>query len=366
MPGDIPRRPTIRDVAKAADVSLGTVSKVINSSEHVSDRNRSLVHKAIAELGFEPNTAAQSLKRQRSHSIGLIVPDLQNPFFAQVAEGVHRVARQLDVFTVLGTTNAEQRWEEYYAQTLRARRLDGMILLSGSGKPNIGLAKLAQAGLVVFVDECVPGLDAPFISAANRVGARQVARELLDLGHKRIAIVTGPSWLWTSEQRLSGYREAIASTGLDPDAPLLVSGDYTEEAGYAATQRILADAQAVGITAIIYANDMMALGGMRRLREAGRRIPADMSIIGFDDIPPSGFSVPALTTVAQPGYDMGRAAAQLLLSRIGVCDPPETTTFSVELRLRDSIAAPRDLPVEEAGAGRGRTRIPTVAKAGGV
>ena len=133
------RRPTIRDVAKAAEVSVGTVSAVLNGSVRVNEATRDRIQQCIGALGYEPNTAARSLKRQRSSSIGLIVPDLQNPFFAAVAEGAHFIAQRHDVLMVLGTTGAESRWEEYYAQTLRARRLDGMILLSGSGKPNVGL-----------------------------------------------------------------------------------------------------------------------------------------------------------------------------------------------------------------------------------
>jgi DNA-binding LacI/PurR family transcriptional regulator len=211
------RRPTIREVAKAAEASVGTVSAVINGAPHVTEQTRRRVQQSIADLGYEPNTAARSLKRQRSSSIGLVVPDLHNPFFASVAEGVQKVAQEHDVLMAVGTTGAENEWEEYYAQTLRARRLDGMILLSGSGKPTLGLVKLVESGSVVFVDECVPGLDAPFISAANRTGARQVAQELIRMGHREIAIVAGPPRLWTSQQRLAGYREALAGSGQDPD-----------------------------------------------------------------------------------------------------------------------------------------------------
>lgn len=155
------KRPTIRDVAKVAHVSIGTVSAVVNGGDWVSDKNRQRVLHAIQEIGYEPNIAARSLKRQLASTIGVIIPDLQNPFFAAVAEGVHAVARKNDVFVVLGVTGSEGHWEEYYARSLRARRLDGTILLSGSGRPNVGLVKLVEAGSVVFVDECIPGLDAP-------------------------------------------------------------------------------------------------------------------------------------------------------------------------------------------------------------
>ena len=335
------RRSTIRDVAREAGVSIGTVSAVINNSANVTEKNRQRVLQCIATLDFEPNTAARSLKRQLSSSIGLIMPDLQNPFFASVASGVQAYAQLYDVLMVLGTTGSEIRWEEYYAQSLRTRRLDGMILLSGSGKPTAGLIKLVESGSVVFVDECIPGLDAPFISAANRTGARQVAQELLNAGHRDIAIVAGPLWLWTSQQRLAGYREALASTGRDPDTVPVFSGDYTEESGYRETRSILENARTAVVTAIIYGNDLMAVGGSRLLEEAGRRVPEDISIVGFDDILSSTYMSPSLTTVAQPGYDMGRAASQLLLHKLGLVDEPETTRFATEIKIRKSVAAPR-------------------------
>jgi DNA-binding LacI/PurR family transcriptional regulator len=334
------RRPTIRDVAKAAQTSVGTVSAVINGAAHVMEETRRRIHQSIADLGYEPNTAARSLKRQRSSSIGLVVPDLHNPFFASVAEGVQAVAQEHDMLMVVGTTGAENKWEEYYAQTLRARRLDGMILLSGSGKPTVGLVKLIESGSVVFVDECITGLEAPFISAANRTGARQVAQELIRNGHRDIAIVAGPPWLWTSQQRLAGYREALASGGHDPDDIIVVSGDYTEESGFQATRTILSNPQNANLTAIIYANDLMALGGIRLLREQGLEIPRDISIVGFDDITSSQYVYPALTTVAQPGYEMGQSAAQLLLHKTGQSELPKTTNFATELKIRGSVAIP--------------------------
>lgn len=347
----IKRRPTIREVAKAAQASVGTVSAVINGAPHVMLKTRRRVQQAIVELGYEPNTAARSLKRQRSSSIGLVVPDLHNPFFASVAEGVQAVARGHDVLMVVGTTGAENKWEQYYAQTLRARRLDGMILLSGSGRPTSGLVKLVESGTVVFVDECVPGLEAPFINAANRTGARQVAHELIRHGHRNIGVVAGPPWLWTVQQRLAGYREALAGAGLDPDEIVVVSGDYTEQSGFQATQTILQDPQNYQLTAIVYANDLMAIGGLRCLREQGREIPRDMSIVGFDDITSAQHVFPTLTTVAQPGYEMGKSAAQLLLSRSGLSDPPATTNFATELKIRDSVCAPGScLPTPEVHA----------------
>ena len=342
------RRSTIRDVASGAGVSVGTVSAVINNSLNVTEKNRQAVLQCIAKLDYEPNTAARSLKRQLSSSIGLIVPDLQNPFFTSVAGGVQAFAQLHDVLMVLGTTGSDISWEEYYAQSLRTRRLDGMILLSGSGKPTAGLIKLVESGSVIFVDECVPGLNAPFISATNRKGARQVAQEVLLAGHRKIAIVAGPLWLWTSQQRLAGYREAIAAAGQDPDAVPVFVGDYTEESGYRETRAIMENPRTADSTAIIYGNDLMAVGGSRLLKEAKRDVPDDVSIVGFDDIVSSIYVTPSLTTVAQPGYEMGKAASQLLLHRLGLAEEPATTRFPTELKRRNSVAPPRK-PARSAG-----------------
>ena len=330
---------TIREVARAAGVSIGTVSAVINGRHSVTEKTRQRVQHCIADLGFEPNTAARNLKKHRSSSIGLVVPDLRNPFFASIAEGVHSVARKNDVFMILGASGNESEWEEYYAQSLRARRLDGMILVSGSGLPNVGLVKLVDTGSVVFVDECVPGLDAPFVHSDNRRGARLVAQELLHRGHRDIGIVAGPSWLWTGQDRLAGYREAIAAAGLDPDEVPVFAGDYSEHAGYRGTETLLKTSRQC-LTGLIYANDMMAIGGMRYLTEQGICVPDDISIVGFDDISSAQHMAPPLTTVAQPGFAMGEAAARLLLHQFGMIEHPETISFFTEIKIRQSVAEP--------------------------
>lgn len=331
-------RPTIRDVARIAGVSIGTVSAVINGGVVAPDTRRHVLN-CIAELGFEPNNAARTLKRGRISSIGLIVPDLDNPFFAAVAEGVQQAAAGEDVLMVLCITSSSAEREDYYAQILRTKRLDGVVYLSGSGMPSASLLQLARRGAVVFVDERLPGVDAPFVTAQNLVGARILAKSVLAAGHRRLAIVGGPPRLWTSEQRLAGYREAIASVGLDPDTIECVGGDYSERSGYQIASRFLALEPAKRPTALLCANDLMAMGAIRRCRELGLRIPADISITGFDDIPSSEFLDPPLTTVAQPGRQMGEAAAQLLMQAVGLSKTgPAQIEFATAVNLRGSVA----------------------------
>lgn len=334
-------RPTIRDVAKAAGVSIGTVSAVINNRSLVADETRRRVQSRINEMGFEPNNSARSLKRGRISSIGFVVPDLGNPFFAAVAEGIQQAIADRDILLVLCLTWARAERENYYAQVLRTQRLDGVIYLSGTGLPSSSLMELAQRRSVVFVDERLPGLAIPFVNAANRSGARAVAAHVLEAGHRRLAIVDGPPRLWTSEQRLAGYREAIAAAGVDPDTVEVVTGDYGEESGYRAAVTLLRRGRAQRPTAILCANDLMAFGVIRYCRELHLRIPEDISIVGFDDIPGAELLDPPLTTVAQPGREMGGAAARLLLHGIGaLTEPQRQTEFPTEVRLRASVGPP--------------------------
>ena len=332
-------RPTIRDVARLAGVSIGTVSAVINDRGLASPRTRRQVASCIAELGFEPSNAARTLTRQRSSSIGLIVPDLNNPFFAVVAEGVQRGAAESDVLMVLCITSASADQEDYYARVLRAQRLDGIVYLSASGLPSPSLLQLATKGLVVFVDERLPGIDAPFVSAQNRTGARAVAQHVLSAGHRKLAIIGGPSNLWTSEQRNAGYREAIAGAGLDPDRVEHAAGDYSERAGYEIASRLLSVDQDARQSVLLCANDLMAMGVIRLCREVGLRVPEEVSVTGFDDISFSQCLDPPLTTVAQPGREMGIAAARLLLHVIGTRPTaPAHTEFATTVQLRGSVA----------------------------
>jgi LacI family transcriptional regulator len=338
------RATTIKDVASRARVSVGTVSAVLNGASTVAVPTRQRVLNSIEELSYRPNSMARSLRHPQALSVGLIVPNLQNPFFSSVAEGVQRTAEANDILLVLCMTWARAEREQYYAQTLQTARLNGVIYLSGSGIPSPNLLSLAKSRQIVFVDESLPGVDIPFVSAQNRIGARELAKHVLSFGHRHVGIIGGPPRLWTSEQRLAGYREALASERLDPDGAPFVSGDYDEASGYELARQLLHGSDNP-VTAILCANDLMAIGALRFCRETGIRVPADVSIVGFDNIPTSGLLDPGLTTVAQPGEEMGRAAAQLLLHQIKGLDRPPVTEFGTSLCLRNSVAAPPSFPI---------------------
>jgi DNA-binding LacI/PurR family transcriptional regulator len=326
--------PTIKDVARRAEVSLSTVSAVLNGSAPASEATRLKVLAAVAALGYEPNSQARNLKRQRSHAIGLIVPDILNPFFALVAEGIGDEARRRDYLLVLCSTDFDGDRESSYARLLRARRLDGIVHLSSTGLPPTALVDLASSAQVVTVDERVHGFNAPFVGSDNRRGARAIAELALAHGHQRFAILAGPTGLWTAEQRLAGYREALAVAGIDPDAVPTVRGDYRLERGRIAAAELLAHEP----TVVLAANDLMAIGCLQHALARGLRVPADVSVVGYDDVPLATMVTPALTTVRQPAREMGRVAARLLLDGIEGGDVAETIDLEPEIIERESLA----------------------------
>jgi LacI family transcriptional regulator len=335
----VKRKPTIRDVAALARVSVGTVSAVLNGATSVAEPTRRRVLNVVQDLGYQPNNIAKALRSRRVASIGLIVPDLQNPFFSSIAEGVQLVLEENDVLLVLCITWARADREQYYAQALQAARLDGIIYLSGSGIPSPNLLGLFESRQILLVDESLPGVDFPFVSADNRSGARAIADHVLSATHRNLAIIGGPNRLWTSEQRLAGYREALVAAGLDADSVPVIAGSYDEASGYSIARRILQETKP-RVTAILCANDLMAVGALRFCQDAGIAVPGEVSITGFDDIPTASLCFPPLTTVSQPGREMGRAAAQLLLHQIGGLSPPPCISFPTTLRLRSSVAEP--------------------------
>lgn len=332
-------RATIRDVARLAHVSIGTVSAVINNSDRpVAAETRARVLRCVAQLNFEPNSAARSLKHQRVSSIGFIVPDLSNAFFADIAAGIQQVLDGMDCLLVLCMTWSDMQREEYYAKVLRTQRLSGVIYLSGTGLPSPSLLNLAKKGAVVFVDECLPGVDLPFVGSQNLIGARSLAQYVLAQQHHRLTIVSGPRGLWTSEQRQAGFREAFAAADILPDSVPVIRGDYSELSGRHAADEIAALVVEQRPTAVLCANDLMAIGFIRRCQELNIAVPGDISVTGFDDIPEARLLTPELTTVRQPGKAMGQAAARLLLQGIGESlTEPLQQDFVTEVCIRGSV-----------------------------
>jgi LacI family transcriptional regulator, galactose operon repressor len=334
------RRPTMTDVARHAGVSVSTVSYVLNHSGPVGAARRARVLDAVRVLNYTPNESARSLKRRSALTIGLVIPELANQFFALVTEGVERAASERGVLVVLCAPEATDQPASHHAHLLRSQRLDGIIYLSGTGTSPRLILELARSGPVVLVDERIPGFDLPAVVSDGRRGARQVADYVLEQGHRRIAIIGGPETLWTAEQRLAGYREGLAAAGLDPDAVPVLVGDYRQVSGAELTAKILSGEARRRPTALLCANDLMAIGALEHCRSAGIAVPGDLSIVGFDDVPVAALITPKLTTVRQPARDMGYAAANALFEQLGGTEQEYAEPFPTALMIRDSVAPP--------------------------
>jgi DNA-binding LacI/PurR family transcriptional regulator len=338
------RRPTIRDVARIAGVAVSTVSYVVNGTGQVSAETRLKVLSAIGALRYEPNLLARNLKAGRAACIGLITPGLQNPYFVSVAAGVQDVAQSRDLLLVLCTTESTPLWENYYSQVLRARRVDGLIFLSGAGMLTPSILEIIHKDSVVLVDDRLRALNVPSVTATNLQGARDVAEYILGQGHRRVGIIGGPPSLWSAGQRMAGYREALAAHGIDPASVPVATGDYQQDSGFESARLLLDQPIAERPTALICANDLMAIGAMLYCRQAGLRIPEDISLCGFDNIPLGALIEPGLTSVDQFARNLGRAACRLLLRLIA---PQEDDTDPIEvdhptrLVIRASVGPPQ-------------------------
>ncbi len=333
--------PTMKDVAEQAQVSVSTVSYVLNNRGQVSEARRRRVLNAIRALDYIPNESARNLKRQQASTIGLVVPDLVNQFFSLLARGVVKAAAMHDVLVVLCSAENTEEAEFGNERLLRSKRVNGVIYESGFQESPLSLLKLQSIGPVVLVDERFPGLDLPTVVADGRRGAREIASHLVELGHKRFACVAGPGSHWTSEQRLAGYREGLAMGGINPDEMGIREGDYQMDSGYQLAESFLNSPKNQRPSALLCANDLMAIGALEYCRSNSIHVPGEVSIVGFDDIPTAQLLTPRLTTVRQPAYEMGMSAAKLLIAMTQCQQKPELLRpHPVELVLRESSAAP--------------------------
>lgn len=324
---------TLRMVAESAGVALSTVSAYLNETRTVSPALGLRIRDAVRELDYVPNSQARNLRMQRAASIGLVVPDISNPYFAALAEGIESRLSGTEITLTLSLSGSTGAREEMHASLLRRARLDGLIVVSATGRTTSSLIDLVERYPVVLADEQLPSLNAAFVGSDNRRGARAVADVALSSGGDRPAIIAGPRALWTAEARLAGYRESLASFQFDETGFTIERGDYTFASGVAAAGRLFPhDRLAPGDPdTVLVSNDLMALGVLRHLRRIGARVPEDVVVVGFDDVPAADMVTPSLTTVAQPAHDIGFEATDLLLRSI---DGENLADVSVELPTR--------------------------------
>lgn len=328
------KRPTLEAVAARAGVSRATVSRVVNGSDTVNPKIRAVVLRAVEELGYIPNPAARSLVTQRTGSIGLVVSEplarvfSDDPFFSLVARTVSQELEAADrqvVLLIPSSPAGQMRVERYVA----GRHVDGVILLSQHGSDPLPAALLRTGVPVVSHGRPVSTAKPPYCDVDNVGGARSAVQHLLDRGRRRIATITGPLDMSAGLDRLAGYRELLSGTGR---RSLAAIGDFTRESGAAAMSQLLEDDP--GLDAVFAASDLMATGALHALRRAGRRVPDDVAVVGFDDIDAARYTDPPLTTVRQPIAEVARAVVGMLLTGAG--DGAEPVIFPTELVVRDS------------------------------
>lgn len=329
----------MRDVAKRAGVSVTSVSHVINETRPVSYELRERVLAAMEELGYQPNRLARSLRSGKTHTIGTIVPDSADPFFAEVARGIEDTAFENEYSLILCNSDASLDKEAFYTDVLAEKRVDGILFLA-AGVSTERILDLQQRGMpVVVVDRELPGANVDSVVADNAGGGWSATRHLIDLGHQRIGYIAGPSDLTLSEYRYTGYCKALEEAGIKPDEDLVVRGAFDFESGYRAAHQLLAKIKRP--TAIFACNDLMAIGAICAAVELGLEVPQYLSVVGYDDVPLASYSNPPLTTIAQPIYDLGVVAASLLLERLqDPSRPARRIVLDVELQVRQSTAVP--------------------------
>lgn len=306
---------TIKNVAERAGVSKATVSRVLNNHPYVADDIRARVQQAMLELGYQPNRAARRLRAKSSDILGLIIPDIQNPLFQSVVRGIEDAAYAQQMNVVLCNTDDIPQKQMVYLRVMQAERAAGVLVVPTLSSDGDVLRPVQEAGTpIVLLDRDVDQFEADLVRTDNVHGAYAAVWHLAALGYKRIAIIAGSQYLTPGHERLRGYQNALEKAGLALDRTLIREGNFRVESGYTLARDLVTALNPPD--AIFVSNNLMTLGALRALHELGIRIPEDVALVGFDDMPWAGDLYPPLTTVAQSGYELGQIAVELLLRRI--------------------------------------------------
>lgn len=327
---------TIRDVAVLANVSPITVSRVLNNPAAVSPATRARVEAAIEELGYIPNQIARSLRSNRTNTLALVLTDITNPFWTTVARSVEDAASAQGFAVILCNTDENEAKQNDYLSVLLRKRVDGFLLVPARSEPSAVERIQRQKVPVVVLDRCVPGATVDVVRSDSEQGAYALTQHLIDLGHRRIAMLSGPQDVSTAQERVQGYRRALEEAGIPVEESWILRGAYTVASGYESARDLLAQAEPP--TAFLGANNFIALGAMRAIREAGLGIPEDISLACVDDIPDWLVGEPFLTVAAQSPYDLGRRATERLLHQIREPEAhtPQEILLPTELIVRRS------------------------------
>ncbi|MFF3979461.1 LacI family DNA-binding transcriptional regulator [Streptomyces sp. NPDC001828] len=313
----------IKDVAAEAGVSVATVSRVLNSHPSVSAAARARVLAAVEALGYRPNAVARSLRTDQTRTLGLVISDVLNPYFTELARSVEEAARALGYSVIIGNADERPDLQDHHVRTLLDRRIDGLLVSPTDGGSPLMLEAARGGTPMVFVDRWIPGIDVPVVRADGRAAIGDLVAHLHRLGRRRLAIIAGPAATTTGSERVEAFRAALGAHGLAlPDA-YVGQGDFQAASGRRATERFLALAEPPD--AVFAADNLMTLGALDALRAHGLHIGTDIALAAFDDIPWFVHTDPPVTAIAQPTGELGRAAVHALAALIDGGTPPSVT-----------------------------------------
>ncbi|WP_285766982.1 LacI family DNA-binding transcriptional regulator [Peribacillus sp. SI8-4] len=329
-------KPTIQDVANLANVSIATVSRVINNQGGVRKVTEERILKAIEELGYIRSAAARTMKLKETNTIGVIVPDIKNPFFPQVMAGIEQKAREKEYFTILSSTNESPKIEEEIVKNFIERGVDGVIITTANEEGD-HLKLLEDQGIpVVAVDRSIKKLEVDTVLVDNKKGTYQAIQHLILQGHEKIAIICGPLNTTPGLDRYLGYQQALEDYKIALDERYVIQGDFGEQSGYRCTKKLFELEERP--TAIFSSNNMMTIGCVKALEDLNWRLGSEVSFIGFDDVDIATFLNPKLSVVARPMNSIGEIAFLLLHERISLKGhlPKREYLLTPELKIRQS------------------------------
>ncbi|MCZ2523289.1 LacI family DNA-binding transcriptional regulator [Streptomyces sp. NPDC059506] len=328
---------SIKDVAARSGVSVATVSRALNGHPSVSPATRERVAAAAAALGYRPNAVARSLRTHQTRTLGLVISDVLNPFFTELARAVEDAARALGYSVVIGNADEDPQLQDHHMSTLLERRIDGLLVSPTDGGSALMTDAAASGTPMVFVDRWIPGLDVPVVRADGRAAVRDLVAHLHSLGHRRLAIIAGPAATTTGNERVDAFREAMREFGLPLPEEYIGQGDFRAASGRRATARFLDLPEPP--QAVFAADNLMALGAMDEIRSRGLRVPQDVALAAFDDIAWFVHTDPPITAVAQPTAELGHAAVRALIDRVEGREAA-SVTLSARLVVRRSCGEP--------------------------
>ncbi|MBL7968091.1 MAG: LacI family DNA-binding transcriptional regulator [Prolixibacteraceae bacterium] len=330
--------PTIHDIARELNISASTVSRALNDNPRISQKTKEKIKSVADSLGYRPNTMASNLRNKKSNTIGIVVPLINRHFFSSVISGVEDVAYKSGYNVVISQSNDNADKEINIVHSMFLNRVDGLIISIAMQTSNYDHLKLFRKKNIplVFFDRAVPEIETDKIMVDDRAGGFKVTQHLIDQGYQRIAHVGGPQNLLIYQLRLKGYADALEKNGVAYDPSLVLTSTLTSDEGIVAVKKLMSLPQPPD--AIFCANDTVALSAMMYLRDSGIKIPQEMGIVGFSNEPSSKVVSPPITTIVQPGFEMGQKAAELIIRQI---ENKEKKTFyniilPTELEIRDS------------------------------